>query len=123
MENGVGANRKATVTQITTLYNSGELKSISLCTTHQTMRQMLYKSKKNPIRLHFHQPRTEAEAAVVTGQLKTKNIAFYEEFQVLLRHTAGTVRISMLSSTFIPVFPVNRFESDLNNNNNNSIEF
>ena len=42
----VQADRKAMVTQITSLYKCGEKKSISECTTSQTLKWMGYKSRR-----------------------------------------------------------------------------
>lgn len=40
------ADRKAMVTEITTVYNHGEQKTISACTNHLTLRWMSYKSRR-----------------------------------------------------------------------------
>lgn len=52
----VGADRKTTVTQVTSVYNHDVQKSISECITYQTLRQMGYDSNR-PHALVFY-PRT-----------------------------------------------------------------
>ncbi len=46
MDRLVRDDRKATVTQITTRYNQGMQNTISECTTHRTLKQMGYSSRK-----------------------------------------------------------------------------
>ena len=82
----VRAERKATVTQITTLNNCGEQKSISECTTRRTLR------------FHFCQLRTEAAMGTDSSKLtKTvedwKNVVWSDDSRFLLWHTDGRARI------------------------------
>uniref|UniRef100_A0A3B4Z7B4 Transposase Tc1-like domain-containing protein n=1 Tax=Stegastes partitus TaxID=144197 RepID=A0A3B4Z7B4_9TELE len=92
----VRADRKATVTQITTRYNRGMQNSISERTTRRTLRRMGYSSrrphrvpllsaKNRKLRLQFaqaHQNWTIEE-----------NVAWSDESRFLLRHSDGRVRI------------------------------
>uniref|UniRef100_A0A3B3CGX4 Transposase Tc1-like domain-containing protein n=1 Tax=Oryzias melastigma TaxID=30732 RepID=A0A3B3CGX4_ORYME len=94
----VQADRKATVTQITTRYNRGLQKSISERTTRRTLRQMGYSSRRSnrasllsaknkKLRLQFaldHQNWTIED---------WKNVAWSNETQFLLQHSDGRVKI------------------------------
>ncbi|KAK0143178.1 Transposable element Tcb2 transposase [Merluccius polli] len=92
------ADRKATVTQITTRYNRGMQKSISERTTRLTLRRMGYSSrrphrvpllsaKNRKLRLQF------AQAHQNWTIEDWKNVAWSDESRFLLRHSDGRVRI------------------------------
>ena len=90
----VQGDRKATVTPITTPYNCDEQKSISECTTRQTLRWMGYNSR----RFHFCQPRTEGWHCIghrltKTEQLKTVHSLVWRISISAYRHTDDRVRI------------------------------
>ncbi len=85
--------RKATVTQITTHYNEGMQNTISERTTHRTLKQMSYSSRRShrvPLlsaKLQFtqaHQNRTIED---------WKNIAWSDGSRFLLQYSDGRVRI------------------------------
>ncbi len=91
-------DRKATVTQMTTRYNQGMQKTISEHTTHRTLKQMSYSSRRRPHRvpllsaknrkwrLHFTQ-------AHQNWTIKDwKNVAWSDESRFLLQHSDGRVR-------------------------------
>ncbi len=91
-------DRKDTVTQRTTHYNQGMQKTISECTTHRTLKQMGYSSrrphqvpllsaKKRKWRLQF------AQAYQNWTIEYWKNVAWSDESRFLLRHSDGRVRI------------------------------
>ncbi len=91
-------DRKATVTQITTHYHQGMQNTISECTTHRTMKQMGYSSrrphrvpllsaKKRKRRLQF------AQAHQNWTIEDWKNFAWSDESLYLLRRSDGKVRI------------------------------
>ncbi len=91
-------DRKATVTQITTHYNQGMQNTISESTTHQTLKQMGYSSrrphwvpllsaKNRKRRLQF------AQAHQNWTIEDWKNVAWSDESRFLLRHLDGRVRI------------------------------
>lgn len=92
------ADRKATVTQVSTLYNCGELKSISETHSVKPWGEMRYsvrgpqwvpllsaKSRK----LRLQRAQTHQNWTTDDG----KNIAWCDETQFLLRHTDGRIRI------------------------------
>lgn len=94
----VRADRKATVTQITTRYNQGRQKSISERTVRRTLRQMgfssrrphrvpLLSAKNRKLRLQF------AQAHRNWTREDWKNVAWSDESRFLLRHSDGRVRI------------------------------
>uniref|UniRef100_A0A3P8VAQ1 Transposase Tc1-like domain-containing protein n=1 Tax=Cynoglossus semilaevis TaxID=244447 RepID=A0A3P8VAQ1_CYNSE len=94
----VRADRKATVTQITTRYNQGRQKSISERTVRPTLRQMGYSSrrphrvpllsaKNRKLRLQFAQAHRNWTIE------DWKNVAWSDESRFLLRHSDGRVRI------------------------------
>ncbi len=91
-------DRKATVTQITTRYNQGMQNTISERTTHRTLKQIGYSSrrphrapllsaKNRKQRLHF------AQAHQYWTIEDWKNVASSDESRFLLRHSDGRVRI------------------------------
>ena len=91
-------DRKATVTQITTRYNQGMQNTISERTTHRTLKQMGYSSrrphwvpllsaKNRKRRLQF----TQAHQNWTIEDWK--NVAWSDESRFLLRHSDGRVRI------------------------------
>ncbi len=91
-------DRKATVTQITTRYNRGIQNTISERTTHQTLKQMGYSSrrphrvpllsaKNRKLRLQF------AQAHQNWTIEDWKNVAWSDESRFLLQHSDGGVRI------------------------------
>ncbi len=99
-ENGqtVRDDRKATVTQITTLYSQGMQKTISKCTTCRTLKQMsnssrrphrvpLLSAKNRNRRLQFAQARQNWTIE------DWKNVAWSDKSQFLLRHSDGRVRM------------------------------
>jgi len=73
----VRADRKATVTQITTRYNHGLQKSISEFTTRQTLKQMGY-SRRRPHRV----PVLLAKNRNLGLQFDWKNIAWSDESRI-----------------------------------------
>uniref|UniRef100_A0A3P8V2Z1 Transposase Tc1-like domain-containing protein n=1 Tax=Cynoglossus semilaevis TaxID=244447 RepID=A0A3P8V2Z1_CYNSE len=94
----VRADRKATVTQITTRYNQGRQKSISERTVRPTLRQMGYSSrrphrvpllsaKNRKLRLQFAQAHRNWTIE------DWKNVAWSDQSRFLLRHSDGRVRI------------------------------
>ncbi len=91
-------DRKATVTQITTRYNQGMQNTISEHTTHRTLKQMGYSSrrsylvallsaKKRKRRLQF------AQAHQNWTIEDWKNVAWSDESQFLMRHIDSKVKI------------------------------
>ena len=91
-------DRKATVTQITTLHNQGMQNTISERTTCRTLKQMGYSSrrlhwvpllsaKNRKLRLQF------AQAHQNWTKENWKNIAWSDEYRFQLRHSDGRVRI------------------------------
>ncbi len=91
-------DRKTTVTQITTRYNQGMQKTISEHTTHQTLKQMCYNSR----RLH-RVPLLSAKNSTRRIQFTQdhqnwtiedwKNVAWSDESRFLLLHSDVRVRI------------------------------
>ncbi len=91
-------DRKATVTQISTRYNQGMQNTISEPTTHRTLKQMGYSSrrphrvpllsaKNRKRRLHFTQ---DHQNWIIEDW---KNVAWSDETRFLLRLSYGSVRI------------------------------
>ncbi len=98
MDKLVRDDRKATVTQIITRYNQGMQNTISERSTHRTLKQMDYSSrrphrvpllsaKNRKRRLHF----TQAHQNWTIEDWK--NVAWSDESRFLLRHSDGAVRI------------------------------
>lgn len=84
----VAACGKYIVTDRITLYNRSEQKSISACTTHQTLRWVSY----NSIRFHSFQPRTGIwdHHGTETEQLKTGTIIIFFQLSVFCK-SASTI--------------------------------
>ncbi len=99
-ENGqmVRDDRKATVTQITTRYNQGMQNTISERTTHQTLKQMGYSSRRQH-RVPLQSAKNRKQRLQFTQAHKNwtiedwKNVAWSDESRFLLRHSDGRVRI------------------------------
>ncbi len=91
-------DRKATVTQITTRYNQGMQNTISEHTTHQTLKQMGYSSRR-PHRVPLQSAKNRkrrlqfAQAHQNWTIEDWKNVAWSDESRFLLRHSDGRVRI------------------------------
>ncbi len=91
-------DRKATVTQITTRYNQGMQNTISEHTTHRTLKQMGYSSRRtHRVPLLSVKNRTRRLQFTQVHQSWTiedwKNVACSDESRFLLRHSDGRVRI------------------------------
>ncbi len=91
-------DRKATVTQITTRYNQGMQNTISEHTTHRTLKQMGYSSRRpHRVPLLSDKNRTRRIQFTQTHQNWTivdwKNIAWSDESRFLLQHSDVRVRI------------------------------
>ncbi len=88
----------ATVTQITTRYNQGMQNTISECTTHRTLKQMGYSSRR-PHRVPLLSAKNRKRRIQFSQdhQNKTiedwKNVAWSDESWFLLRLSDGRVRI------------------------------
>ncbi len=91
-------DRKATVTQITTRYNQGMQNTISECTTHRTLKQMGYSSRK-PHRVPLLSAKNRKRRLQFTQAHQSwtiedwKNVAWSDESRFLLQHSDGRVRI------------------------------
>ncbi len=91
-------DRKATVTQITTRYNQGIQNTISERTTHRTLKQMGYSSRR-PHRVPLlsdknRKRRLQFAQAHQNWTLEDwKNVACFDESRFLLTHSDGRVRI------------------------------
>ncbi len=91
-------DRKATVTQITTCYNQGMQNTISERTTHRTLKQMCYSSRR-PHRVPLlsaknRKRRLQFAQAHQNWTIEDwKNVAWSDESRFLLRHSDGRVRI------------------------------
>ncbi len=91
-------DRKATVTQITTRYNQGMQNTISERTTHRTLKQMGYSSRR-PHRVPLlsdknRKRRLQFAQAHQNWTLEDwKNVACFDESRFLLPHSDGGVRI------------------------------
>ncbi len=91
-------DRIATVTQITTRYNQGMQNTISECTTHRTLKQMGYSSRR-PHRVTLlsaknRKRRLQFAQAHQNWTIEDwKNVAWSDESRFLLRHSDGRVRI------------------------------
>ncbi len=92
-------DRKATVTQINTCYNQGMQNTISECTTHQTLKQMGYSSRRQHrvplLSAKNRKRRLQFTQAHQNWTIEDwKNIAWSDdESRFLLRHSDGRVRI------------------------------
>ncbi len=89
----VGADRKATVTHITTHYSRGMQKSISERITCRTLKQMGYSSRR-PHRVTLRLQWAQAHQNWTIEDWK--NIAWSDESQFLLWHSDGRVRLSRI---------------------------
>ncbi len=94
----VREDRKATVTQITTRYNQGMQHTISERTTHRTLKQMNYSSRRpHRVPLLSAKNRTRRLQFTQAHQNWTiedwKNIALSDESPFLLQHSDSRVRI------------------------------
>ena len=91
-------DRKATITQITTRYNQGMQNTISERTTHRTLKQMGYSSRR-PHRVPLlsaknRKQRLQFAQAHQNWTIEDwKNVAWSDESRFLLRHSDGRVRI------------------------------
>ncbi len=91
-------DRKATVTQITTRYNQGMQNTISERTTHRTLKQMGYSSRR-PHRVPLlsaknRKRRLQFAQAQQNWTIEDwKNVAWSDESRFLLQHPDGRVRI------------------------------
>ncbi len=91
-------DRKATVTQITTRYNQGMQNTISERTTHRTLKQMGYSSRR-PHRVPLLSAKNRKQRLQFTQAHQHwtiedwKNVAWSDESRFLLQHSDGAVRI------------------------------
>ncbi len=91
-------DRKATVTQIITRYNQGMQNTISEHTTHRTLKQMDYSSRR-PHRVPLLSAKNRKRRIQFTQDHQNwtiedcKNIAWSDESRFLLQHSDGRVRI------------------------------
>ncbi len=87
-------DRKATVTQITNRYNQGMQNTISEHTTHRTLKQMGYSSRR-PHRVPLLSAKNRKRRLQFTQvhQNWTMEKRWSDESRFLLRHTDGRVRI------------------------------
>ncbi len=98
MDRLVRDDRKATVIQITTRYNQGMQNTITERTTHRTLKQMGYSSRR-PHRVPLlsaknRKRRIQFAQAHQNWTIEDwKNVAWSDESQFLLRHSDGRVRI------------------------------
>ncbi len=98
MDRLVRDDRKATVTQITTRYNQGMQNTISKRTTHRTLKQMSYSSRRtHRVPLLSAKNRKQRLQFTQAHQNWTiedrKNIAWSDESRFLLQYSDGRVRI------------------------------
>ncbi len=90
----VRADRRVTVTQITTRYNQGMQNTISEHTTHRTLKQMGYSSRR-PHRVSLLSAKNRKRRIQFTQAHKNwtiedcKNVAWSDESRFLLRHSEG----------------------------------
>ncbi len=94
----VREDRKATVTQITTRYNQGMQNIISERTTHRTLKQMGYSSRRSHrVPLLSAKNRKRSLQFAHAHQNWTiedwKNVVWSDESRFLLRYSDGSVRI------------------------------
>ncbi len=98
MDRLVRDDRKATVTQITTRYNQGMQNTISERTTHRTLKQMSYSSRR-PHRVPLLSAKNRKRRLQFTQAHQNctiedwKNVAWSDESRFLLQHSDGRVRI------------------------------
>ncbi len=86
-------DRKASVAQITTHYNQGMQNTISERTTHRTLKQMGYSSRR-PHRVPLLSDKNRKRRLQFTqAQQNWKNVGWSDESRFLLRHSDGRVRI------------------------------
>ncbi len=91
-------DRKTTVTQITTRYNQGMQNTISERTTHRTLKQMRYSSRR-PHRVPLlsaknRKQRLQFAQAQQNWTIEDwKNVVWSDESRFLLRHSDDRVRI------------------------------
>ncbi len=91
-------DRKATVTQITNCCNQGMQNTISEWTTHQTLKQIGYSSRR-PNRVPLLSAKNRKRRLQFTQAHKNwtiedrKTVAWSDESRFLLRHSDGRVRI------------------------------
>ncbi len=91
-------DRKATVTQITTRYNQVMQNTISEHTTHRTLKQMGYSSRR-PHRVLLLSDKNRKWRRQFTQDHQNwtrevwKNVVWPDESRFLLRHSDGRVRI------------------------------
>ncbi len=91
-------DRKTTVTQITTRYNQGMQNTISKRTTHRTLKQMRYSSRR-PHRVPLLSAKNRKQRLQFTQAQQDwtiedwKNVVWSDESRFLLRHSDGRVRI------------------------------
>ncbi len=91
-------DRKATVTQINTRYNQGMQNTISERTTHRTLKQMGYSSRR-PHRVPLLSAKNRRRRIQFTQAHQNwtiedwKNVAWSDESLLLLRHSDRRVRI------------------------------
>ena len=94
----IQADRRATLTEITTRYNRGMQQSICEATTHTTLRRMGYNSRR-PHRVPListtnRKKRLQFARAHQNWTVEDwKNVAWSDESRFLLRHSDGRVRI------------------------------
>ncbi len=91
-------DRKATVTQIINRYNQGMQNSISEHTTHRTLKQMGYSSRRPHwvplLSAKNRKRRLQFAKAHQNWTIENwKNVAWSDESRFLLRHSDGRVRI------------------------------
>ncbi len=97
-EFGIRDDRKATVTQITTRYNQGMQNTISEHTTHRTLKQMGFSSRRSHrvpvLSAKNKKRRLQFAQAHQNWTIKDwKNVAWSDESRFLLQHSDGRVRI------------------------------
>ncbi len=91
-------DKKATVTQITTRYNQGMQNTISERTTHRTLKQMGYSSRR-PHRVPLLSAKNRKQRLQFTQVHQNwtvedwKNVVWSDECRFLLRYSDGRVRI------------------------------
>ncbi len=91
-------DRTTTVTQITTRYNQGMQNTISEHTTHRTLKQMGYSSRR-PHRVLLLSAKNRTRRIQFTQDHQNwtivdwKNVALSDESRFLLQHSDGRVRI------------------------------
>ncbi len=100
MDRLVRDDRKATVTQITTRYNQGMQNTISERTTHRTLKQMGYSSRR-PHRMLLLSDKNRKRRIQFTQAHQNwtiedwKNVAWSDESWFLLQHSDARVRMCL----------------------------